>query len=138
MLQLLARFLHRVPTFPNPVSYTHLDVYKRQVFSLANIIDQIIEIDSTAQAKLDEATHMKDEIKKVTEQKIAEIKERIQQEADKKAEACRAEEQKKIDAQKEEICKKEAEEIKRFEQLYQEKHQELEKEIFKNIIETSH
>lgn len=100
---------------------------------MATIIDQIIQIDSTAQKRLDEAEALKLQIQQETKEKIAETDALIAQKAQEKLNRIQEEEERLAAEQKQEIEARTAETIARLEKTYEQKHEELERELFENV-----
>ncbi|MEG0693609.1 MAG: hypothetical protein RR444_11090 [Oscillospiraceae bacterium] len=101
---------------------------------MANIINQIIEIDGIAQKRLDDANKVKDQYlielneKKAQTTKALEEKTRLRIEKVLSTETKFAEEQKAIIKNETDAT------IKRLEDIYIQNHEKLEQDIFNNVI----
>lgn len=104
---------------------------------MATIIDQIINIDSVAQKKLDEAEKLKLQYRRETEEKMAETDALIQKKADEKLARVQEEEERAASEEKKRVEARTAETIARLEKVYEEKHEALERELFENVTGTS-
>lgn len=101
---------------------------------MANIIDQIIQIDSIAQQKLDDAAHLKEQYEKKAKEKMADTNALIEQKAQAKIEKIRQEEAARAEQEKEEIRKQMEAALERLEKTYQATHEKLEEELYKNVL----
>lgn len=108
-----------------------------EVRFMPNIINQIIEIDSIAQKKLDEADRLKLQLEEETRNKIEETNALIRQKAAEKIDSIRSEEERRAASQMEEIQKEQEAAISRLEKIYHEKHEQLEQDIFNNVLGSS-
>lgn len=101
---------------------------------MANIINQIIEIDGIAQKRLDDA-------KKIKEQYLAELAEKkaqtniaLEEKTKGRIEKLLSTEAKFAEEQKVKIKEENDATIKRLEDIYTKNHEKLEQDIFNNVI----
>ncbi len=101
---------------------------------MATIIDQILQIDSVAQKKLDEAEQIKVQYEQETKEEIARTNAAIQADADRKIDAVRQELSRQSEQEKESISARSDAELRRLKQIYEENHEKLEQDIVRNVL----
>lgn len=101
---------------------------------MANIIDQIIKIDSVAQKKLDDAAHLKEQYEQDAKQKMAQTNALIQQKVQAKLDGIRQEEAARAEEEKEQLRRGQEEAFARLERIFDETHEKLEQEIYQNVL----
>lgn len=101
---------------------------------MTNIIEQIIEIDNVAQKKLEEVNEIAELYRLEVEQTTAADKKQIDDETAQKIQLLTENAEKLLAEQKAAIREQNKLDMARLEKLYDEKHENLEKDILKNII----
>lgn len=100
---------------------------------MSNIINQIIEIDSIAQKRLDDANKYKEQIKLLILQKAEQTNEFINSKVTARVEKILEIENQYAQQEKDRITSETDEIIQRLEQSYSDNHLLLERTIFQNI-----
>lgn len=100
---------------------------------MSNIINQIIEIDSIAQKRLDDANKYKEQIKQLILQKSEQTNEFITNKVNSRVEKIFEIENQYAEHEKDRITSETDEILNKLEQSYSENHLQLEKAIFQNI-----
>lgn len=100
-----------------------------------NTINRIIEIDSIAQKRLNDAYTVKDDVKKELLEKNEQMKKAIDEKTNSRIEHINEIEEKMAREKIEEIDDLKNNKIKKLEQTYLSTHQKLEQDIFLRVIE---
>lgn len=101
---------------------------------MLNTINKIIEIDSIAQKRLNDAYLIKDDVKKEVLEKIEQTKKAIDEKTNSRIDHINEIEEKKAKEKIEEIDELKNNKIKKLEQTYLSTHQKLEQDIFLRVI----
>lgn len=102
---------------------------------MENIINQIIQIDASAQERLAEASAMREEYKRVLTEKIMQTNESLSQQQKDRISRVLELESNAAATEKELITAQNAAAVERLEEAYSKRHIALEEELFKNVIE---
>lgn len=101
---------------------------------MANIIDQIIQIDSIAQQKLKDAALLKEQYAQDAKRKMADTNALIEQKAQEKVDEIRRSEEWQANQERAEILAQKEEAIVRLERIFAQKREQLEQEIYQNVL----